>query len=407
MRSITTAQLAVDGGMPVRRAVFPGWPRFAEQEIAVVGEVLRSGLVNYWTGSHGRAFEREYAAAVGVAHGVAVANGTLALELALRAVGVGAGDEVLVPSRTFVASATCVIAVGARPVFVDVDRDSGNLTTGTVRPAIGPRTRAVIAVHLGGWPVDMDPLLSVARTHGLAVVEDCAQAHGAGYDGRPVGGLGDVAAWSFCQDKILTTAGEGGMVTTDNPAIWRAVWAYKDHGKDPDILATPHHGSGFRWVHTSFGSNARMHELAAAVGRAVLPDLPSWVERRRENAAALAKRLSELPSLRVPIPDGETLEASFYRLYAYLNPQRLRAGWSRDRIVEAVRAEGVPCAVGSCGEVYLERAFGLDLRPPARLPVARELGETSLAFLVHPTIDLSDMADVADAVEKVLAVATA
>ncbi|WP_239394065.1 DegT/DnrJ/EryC1/StrS aminotransferase family protein [Frankia sp. CiP3] len=405
MPSIDTAQLAIDGGMPVRRAAFPDWPRFSEQEITVVGEVLHSGRVNYWTGQEGRRFEREYAAMVGVAHGVAVANGTLALELALRAIGIGPGDEVLVPSRTFVASATCVIAVGARPVFVDVDRDSGDLTAGTVLPALGPRTRAVIAVHLGGWPVDMDPLLSLARAHGLAVVEDCAQAHGAAYRGRPVGSLGDVAAWSFCQDKILTTAGEGGLVTTDNPAVWRAVWAYKDHGKDPDILTVPHDGSAFRWVHTSLGSNARMHELAAAVGRVVLRDLPTWVEHRRENATALAKQLSEFPSLRVPMPDEEILEASYYRLYAYLDPQRLRAGWSRDRVVEAVRAEGVPCAVGSCSEVYLEGVFGPDLRPPVRLPVARELGETSLAFLVHPTIDLTDIADVADAVEKVLTVA--
>lgn len=400
------AQLAVEGGTPVRSVPFPCWPRFSDEEINAVQDVLRSGRVNYWTGTHGRAFEQEFAAAVGACHGVAVANGTVALELALRALGIGPGDEVIVPSRTFMASASCVVAVGARPVFADVDRDSGNLTGRTVAAAVTERTRVVIAVHLGGWPVDMEPLLTTARTHGLAVVEDCAQAHGATYGGRPVGSLGDIAAWSFCQDKILTTAGEGGMVTTDNPSLARRVWSYKDHGKDPEALAVPPDGAGFRWVHTTFGSNARMHELAAAAGRVALRALPGQVRRRQANAATLAGLLAGVAELRVPAPSPRFLAVmSYYRLYAYLRPELLRAGWDRDRVLAAIRAEGVPCSVGSCGEVYRERAFPVDLRPASRLPVARELGETSLAFLVHPTLGPGDMADVAEAVMKVMAAA--
>jgi dTDP-4-amino-4,6-dideoxygalactose transaminase len=384
----------------------PAWPRFSPREITAVEEVLRSGRVNYWTGEQGRAFEREFAAAVGARHGVAVANGTLALELSLRALGAGPGDEVVVPSRTFIATASCVVAVGARPVFIDVDRDSGNLTAETVEAAISGRTRAVIAVHLGGWPVDMAPLRRLADEKGFALVEDCAQAHGATYRGRPVGSLGDVAAWSFCQDKILTTAGEGGLVTTDDPAAWRAVWSYKDHGKDPDVLASPHDGRSFRWLHASFGSNARMHELAAAAGRVALRQLPGWVERRRENASMLFERLARIPALRVPTPRTDLVDASFYRVYVYVRPEQLRNGWNRDRVLASIRAEGVPCSVGSCGEVYLEGAFSAHLRPPARLPVARELGETSLAFLVHPTLGPADMLDLTEAVEKVMSAAT-
>lgn len=408
VRHRTAHLLAAEGGIPVRSVPFPGWPCFSEDELSAINDVLRSGRVNYWTGEQGRAFEREYAAAITVSHGVAVANGTVALELALRALGVGSGDEVVVPSRTFIASASCAAAVGARPVFADVDRDSGNITAATARAAITDRTRAVIAVHLGGWPVDMDPLVRLAYDEGLAVVEDCAQAHGALYRGRPVGSFGDVAAWSFCQDKILTTAGEGGLVTTGNREIWKKVWSYKDHGKDPDVLAAPHTEAGFHWTHTSFGTNARMHELAAAAGRVALKNLPSWVERRRENASTLTERLTEIPQLRVPIPpDDPSTVASYYRVYVYVQPELLRPGWNRDRILSAVRAEGIPCSVGSCGEVYREQAFSEGLRPSGRLPVAAELADTSLAFLVHPTLTRDDMRDAADAVEKVLATAGA
>ncbi|MCK9903266.1 aminotransferase [Parafrankia colletiae] len=400
--------MAVDGGVPVRSTPLPSWPWFSTDEIRAVEEVLRSGLVNYWTGEQGRAFEREYAAATASEHGVAVANGTVALELTLRALGIGPGDDVVVPSRTFVASASCVVAVGARPIFADVDRDSGNITADTVEAAVTERTRAVIVVHLGGWPADMDPLMRFSYGKGLAVVEDCAQAHGARYRDRPVGSFGDAAAWSFCQDKILTTAGEGGLVATGSRAIWKTVWSYKDHGKDPDILAAPHTDTGFRWTHRSIGTNARMHELAAAAGRVALRNLPTWLEQRRANATNLVTRLSRTPGLRVPTPSGDpTTSASYYRVYAYVRPDLLRPGWSRDRVAAAIRAEGIPCSVGSCGEVYREPAFAAGARPADRLPVAAELADTSLAFLVHPTLSRHDMDDTADAVEKVLTAASA
>jgi dTDP-4-amino-4,6-dideoxygalactose transaminase len=314
---------------------------------------------------------------------------------------------VIVPARTFIATASCAVSVGARPVFVDVDPDSQNLTAATVRPAITARTKAVIAVHLAGWPAAIGELLELTRPRGIALIEDCAQAHGATLDGQPVGSLADIAAWSFCQDKILTTGGEGGMITTNDPEAHQAAWAYKDHGKSwagthPTAVAPE---PGYRGLHDTFGTNARMHELAAAVGRAALPRLPADLARRRANAAVLHARLGGEPALRIPVAPPAAGH-SYYRWYAFLRPDQLADGWTRDRVLAAILAEGIPCSVGSCGEIYLERAFPLDWRPAAPLPVAAELAATSLAFPVHPTMTSQDLHDIAGAVVKVLAVAS-
>lgn len=382
------------------------WPFFDEDERAAVDAVLRSGRVNYWTGEEGRAFEHEFAAACGRRYGIALANGTVALELALRALGIGPGDEVIVTPRTFVASASCVVLCGARPVFADVDPVSQNITAATIRAVLSPRTRAIIAVHLAGWPCEMEPILELAQAHGLKVIEDCAQAHGATYRGRPVGGFGEIAAFSFCQDKIMTTGGEGGMLVTDDEALWRDAWAYKDHGKSYDAVYHLEHPPGFRWLHETFGTNWRLTEMQAAIGRVQLRKLPQWLERRRRNATILTAYLRNLPALRVTEPP-EHIGHAYYKYYAFVRPERLADGWSRDRIIAAITAEGVPCFSGSCSEIYLEKAFEVDgLRPAERLPVARELGATSLMFLVHPTLTDADMERTAQLVEGVLGVAS-
>jgi dTDP-4-amino-4,6-dideoxygalactose transaminase len=402
--SSTTEKLAIEGGKPVRSTPLPGWPYFAADEVEAAAAVLRSGKVNYWTGEEGRKFEREFAAFVGCKHAVALANGTLALEAAVYALGVGAGDEVIVPSRTFVASASCVVMRGATPVMADVDRDSGTLTAETLRAVLTPRSRAVIVVHLGGWPCDMDPILTVARDHKLKVIEDCAQSLGARYKGRPTGSLGDIAAFSFCQDKIMTTGGEGGMLTTNDPTLADRVWSIKDHGKSFDACYNRQHPSGFRWLHESFGTNWRMTEMQSALGRAGLRKVPEFIRVRGRNAQRLIERLRPIPALRVPVP-RQDLASAWYRVYAYVDPRKLAAGWNHSRLLDAIAAEGVFCQGGSCSEIYLEKAFPAAMRPPERLPVARQLGETSLAFLVHPTLSEQDMDDVASAVEKVMAIA--
>lgn len=393
-------------GERARALPFPAWPVFEADEQEAVAAVLRSGRVNYWTGEEGRAFEHEYARALGVRHAVAVMNGTVALELALLAFGVGPGDEVITTSRTFIASASAAALRGAVPVVADVDPVSQNMTAGTIRPLITPRTRAIIAVHLAGWPCDLDPILELAREFGLCVIEDCAQAHGATYRGRAVGSLGHAAAFSFCQDKILTTGGEGGLLVTNDEAAWRRAWAYKDHGKSYAAVYERDHPPGFRWLHESFGTNWRMLEVQAALGRVQLRKLPAWSARRRENAGILTAAFSELPGLRVTPPPPE-IEHAYYKYYAFLRPERLRAGWSRERVVQEVNDRGVPCFVGSCSEIYLERAFrDAGLGPATPLPVARELGETSLMFLVHPTLGPEQMHAAAEVVRDVLGAAT-
>lgn len=365
---------------------FSPWPSFTAEEAEVIQEVLLSNRVNYWTGNEGKLFEEEFARYCGVDYAVALANGSVALEAALKALGIGPGDEVIVPCRTFIASAACVVNVGAVPVFADIDRDSQNITVDTLRPLVNQNTRALICVHLAGWPCDMDAINSLAAEQGLYVIEDCAQAHGARYKGRSVGSLGHIAAWSFCQDKIMTTGGEGGMVTTDDPALWSKVWSYKDHGKSREAVYKENHPPGFRWLHKSIGTNLRITEMQAAIGRIQLHRMPDWHQRRQDNAAAILDTATNLPGLRVPVVPAEMTHA-WYKCYLFVEPDKLLPDWTRDRLIEAINAQGVPCFSGSCPEVYREKAFTESgLAPANPLPVARELGETSLMFLVHPTL---------------------
>jgi dTDP-4-amino-4,6-dideoxygalactose transaminase len=399
------SDLAIDGGQCVRTRAFAPWPSLSEDEVEAANVVLRSGKLNYWTGSEGKKFETEFAAFAGCEHAIALANGTVALELALYALGIGTGDEVVVPSRTFVASASCAVMRGARPVFADVDPISQTLTADSIRDVLSPSTKAIIAVHLAGWPCDMDPIIELAREHGLKIIEDCAQAHGATYKGRPVGCLGNAAAFSFCQDKIMSTGGEGGMLTTNDDQLWKRAWSFKDHGKGYDVVQKEQNSSGFRWLHEGFGTNWRLTEMQAAIGRSLLPKLPRQVDSRRRNARTLSTRFEAIPALRTTMPPEEIGHA-YYKYYVFLRPEWLRDGWSRDHLLQAIVAEGIPCFSGSCSEVYREKAFPENMRPAQRLQVAQQLGETSLMFLVHPTLSEQDMLDTARAVEKVLQVAT-
>lgn len=383
--------------------VVPGWPVFAPDEREAVDEVLASGKVNYWTGGHGRAFEQEYARALGVGHAVALMNGTVALELALRMWGIGPGDEVIVTPRSFIASISCVVQQGARPVFADVDRDSGNLTAATIKQVLTSRTKAIVLVHLGGWPCEMDEIMALANSLGIKVIEDCAQAHGASYKGREVGSMGHAAAFSFCQDKIITTGGEGGLLATNDADLWERAWAYKDHGKSYRAVHDQDHPPGFRWLHESFGTNWRMTEIQAAIGRIQLNKLPEWSARRRSHAALLQTELEAVPGLRTPMAPLHSRHGQ-YRYYAYLDLARLRSGWTRDRIVSEVSAHGAPCFSGSCSEIYREKAFsGTALAPRDPLATAHELGETSLALLVHPTLEDTHVRRMADVLKSVLA----
>lgn len=385
---------------------FSRWPYYADDEREAVSDVLASGRVNYWTGERGREFERAFAEMVGSRHAIAVSNGTAALEAALYACEIGAGDEVVVTSRTFIASASCVVMRGARPVMADVDPVSQNVTRETIEAVLSEKTKAVIVVHLAGWPCDMGPIMSLAKEHGLFVIEDCAQACGAQYKGDSAGALGHIAAFSFCQDKIMTTGGEGGMITTDDDELWRRAWSFKDHGKSYEAVYERQHGPGYRWLHESFGTNARMTEMQAAIGLVQLRKLSRWLEIRRRNAVLLNDRLGHASALRLTLPPADIVHA-YYKYYAFVRHENLKPGWNRDRIMETIIERGVPCQSGSCSEIYLEKAFEkASLQPSGYLPVARELGETSLLFPVHPTLSVEDIHDMCDVVEEVLCSAT-
>lgn len=375
---------------------FSPWPSFSEEEANAVRDVLLSNRVNYWTGTECRNFEREFAEFAGAKYAIALANGTVALDLALNAMGVGAEDEVIVTSRTFLASVSSIVTAGATPVFADVDANSQNITASTVKKVISSKTKAIVCVHLAGWPCEMRELRKLADDLDLLLIEDCAQAHGAKYSGQSVGGLGDIGCWSFCQDKIMTTGGEGGMVTTNNRELWSRMWSYKDHGKSWEAVYERRHPPGFRWLHDSFGTNWRMTEMQAVIGRIQLKRMAEWHASRSHNAKQIWDTARQLPGLRVPdVP--EAIEHAAYKCYVFVETG------NRDAIMHAINERGVPCFSGSCSEVYLEKAFdGTDWRPSLRLPVARELGETSLMFLVHPTLTQTEIDRTCEVLSQVM-----
>lgn len=397
--------LAVDGGTPVRVAPPPPWPEFAPDEIAAVVETLRSGKVNQWTGNQVRSFERAFAELHQMPFALALANGSLALEAILRAHGIGPGDEVIVAPRSFIASVSCVDVVGAKPVFADIDVDTEEITPETASPLITGRTKAIIVVHLNGRPADMLGFTELAKRQNVLIFEDCAQAHGARINGSLVGSFGHASAFSFCQDKIITTGGEGGMALFRDETKWQRAWSYRDHGKDFDIGFNRGSRPGFRWPHTNFGSNWRMTEMQAAIGLRQLSKLPTWTAARTANARKLAQWLAVYPSVHVPeLPANH--EHAFYRLSFRLNAKRLKSGWNRDRIMSALIAEGIPCMSGACPEIYLEAAYTQSMAGFRRLPNAAYLGTVSLVLLVHPTLDEPFLDDCRTAIDKVFGAAT-
>ncbi|MGZ2335077.1 DegT/DnrJ/EryC1/StrS family aminotransferase [Vibrio alginolyticus] len=381
---------------------FSPWPSFTQEEADAVSRVLLSNKVNYWTGSECREFEKEFAAWVGCDHAVALSNGTLALDVALKALAIGEGDEVITTPRTFLASASSIVTAGANPVFADVDLNSQAITAASIEAVLTPKTKAVIVVHLAGMPAEMDAIMALAERHGFYVIEDCAQAHGAKYKDRSVGTIGHIGAWSFCQDKIMTTGGEGGMVTTNDKDLWSKMWSYKDHGKNYDAIYNRQHPPGFRWLHDSFGTNWRMTELQAVVGRIQLTRMSEWTAKRQANAAQIDEAVADLNIVRrVQVPEHS--QHAEYKHYLFVEPKHLAEGWTRDRIVETIVERGVPAYQGSCSEVYLEKAFdNTPWRPEKRLPNAVQLGETSLMFLVHPTLSSEEVAKTCGVIREVL-----
>ena len=403
MSSIVKKKLAIDGGGCEVKSIFPSWPKYDQDEVTAVKDVLKSGKVNYWTGNLGKAFEKKFAEYFDVKYAVALSNGSVAIEIALEALGIGADDEVIVTSRTFVASVSSICLKGAVPVFADVDRNSQNVTAKSIQSCITPKSRAIILVHLAGWPCEMEEILDLANKYNLNIIEDCAQAHGAKYKNRTVGSFGNVGVFSFCQDKIMSTGGEGGMLVTNDESLWKAAWAYKDHGKCFDAMNNIDLSdkSKFQWVHNTFGTNLRMTEMQAAIGLIQISKLQSWLTKRREYANILNNCFGAIDALRVTLPDDNIIHA-YYKYYVFVRPKKLNEGWTRDKILQAINAEGVPCFMGGCSEVYKEKSFAdAGFRPKKDLKVASELGKTSLMFNVHPTLEIKDIEIMCKVVKKV------
>lgn len=373
---------------------FSPWPHYSAEEIKKVSSILKSGKVNYWTGTECKFFEDEFSSYIGAKYSIAVSNGTVALDLALKALNIGIDDEVIVPSRSYIASVSSVINSGAKPIFVDICRDSQNLDPKEIIKKITTKTKAILCVHLAGWPCEMDSIMKISNKYNLKVIEDCAQAHGAIYKGKSVGTIGNIGCWSFCQEKIMSTAGEGGMVTTNDKELWEKMWSYKDHGKSYDAVFNKKHPKGFRWLHESFGTNWRMTEIQAAVGRIQLRKMKKWTEIRNKYLKKIWRVARTIDGIRVPEfkcnecdCNKEKCIHAGYKCYIFVDESKLKSNYSRDRLLQEINEKGVPCFSGSCSEIYLEKAFDkTNYRPKERLAIAKELGETSLMFLIHPTL---------------------
>jgi len=366
--------------------VLPSWPHFSADEQAAVMEVLQSGKVNYWTSDKVNQFEQAFADYHQVNHAVAVANGTLALELALRALNIGQGDEVLVPCRTFVASALAVVAVGATPVFVDIEPENQNVSVQTLTAGLTKKTKALIVVHLNGWPAPMLDIMPFANSHNLKVIEDCAQAHGAAIGEQLVGSFGDAAAFSFCQDKIISTGGEGGMLLVNDSEAYQRAWSYKDHGKNRAKCLERHDIPRFRWVHDGQGSNWRMTAMQAAIGLAQLQKLSDWLGIRKQHADSYRAALSSCDSFYIPEPK-EPIRHAYYKFNLRLTEQ---SPLSQLEILQQLKQRGVPAFSGSCPQVQREQVFTQG-KAVADFPNAKILEQSNLQFLLHPTLAAADI----------------
>ena len=381
------------------------WPKYSEEEISAVSMVLRSGKVNYLYGQNGNLFEKEFSDFVGTKYALALANGTLALDVALRALNISKNDEVIVTPRSYIASVSCVSLLGAKPVFADVDYNSQNITAEQIRKLITKNTKAIICVHLGGMPCEMDSIMKLAKKNNLFVIEDCAQAHGAEYKGKSVGSFGHVSTWSFCNDKIMTLGGEGGMITTNSKKIDSFARAFNNHGKNFKKLSLQSATKipKFRYIHDDIGTNYRMTEMQASIGRIQLKKLKKWTRIRTNNAYAIYRAIEKLPITKIPIISPE-LKHAFYKCYVMLDLNHLKKDWSRDKIIYEINLRGVSCFSGSCPEIYLEKCY--EQFSDIALPNAKALGKESIMLTVHPSLTKKEINQIKSAVKEVLLLAS-
>ena len=387
---------------------------YTKKQIQLVSKVLKTNKTNYWTGNECRNFEKEFSNYHGVKYSLAVSNGSVALELALKSLGLKNNDQVIVTPRSFIISASCVLNLGFKPVFADVD-DNGNLSIEGIKKVYNKNIKAIVVVHLNGLSCDLDPILKFTKKNKLFLIEDCAQAHGAFYKGKKVGSFGNISTWSFCQDKIISTGGEGGMITTNNKNLFLKIWSMKDHGKNYNSVFYKKHKTGFKWLHDHLGSNYRMTEMQAAIGRVQLRSLDKLVKKRNSIANLYLNELKnyyqKYEILKKPDFRCETCPLkknakkcnkcthSFYRLNLFINKKKI----NQIKLIEQFNKNKIECGVGSCPEIYQEKIFKkLKLYPRKRLQNAKLLGETSIMFPINPNKSLTKIKAEINSIKKVL-----
>ena len=335
---------------------FTNWPQFSRSEIQSVTNVLRSSKVNYLTGKYGKKFELKFSQYLNIKYSTAVSNGTVALELAILSLDIKKGDEIIVTPRSFFASVSSIIKVGAIPIFADVDIETQNISLNSIKKVLSKKTKAILCVHLAGLPCDMEKICKFAKEKKIFIIEDCAQSHGASINKKNVGTFGNVAAWSFCNDKIISTGGEGGMVTTNSLKIKKFVESYKDHGKNFTKYNSIKKNQKFRYLHDSIGSNYRITEMQSVLGIEQLKYLNKNISIRNKYAKIFDKSLKKFKFINLFLTKKNYVNA-YYRYYFKINSKFLKKNWNRDKILKKLNEYSIPSGTGSCPEIYKEEAI--------------------------------------------------
>ena len=381
---------------------FSTWPSYSKTEAGLVRDVIQSNKVNYWSSETCKIFENNFSKYHGVKYATAVMNGSVALEIALKALDLKKNDEVIVTSKSFVISASAVLNIGAKPVFSDIEYESGNIDPNFVKKLINKKTKVIIVVHLSGWPCDMDKIIRLSKKFNIKIIEDCSQAHGAKINNKFVGSFGDLSIWSFCNDKIMTTGGEGGMITTNNKNYYKKVNSYKDHGKNFSKIKNNKNKIGFQYVHDDFGSNYRMTAMQSAIGIYQLKQLKSWVSKRFNHYKYFLNSLKNINGLIIPKLPKNIIHAS-YRMYVYLDYSKIKKKISVREVIKMIRSYGVPCSTGACSEIYREIIFKKYFKKPIkRLKNAKLSDETSIAFFINPFSKVAEVDLMVNSIKKVL-----
>ena len=362
------------------------WPIVSSKEIKIVNKVLKSNKLNYWTGTNCTNFEKEFSNKFKIKYSISLANGSVGLDIAIKSLKLKKNSEIIVTPRSYISSVTSVINQGLKPIFADIDLNSQNIEAKNIEKKITKNTKAVVVVHLGGMPSNMIKIKELAKKYNLKIIEDCSQAHGAKINNKYVGTFGDVSVWSFCNDKILNTLGEGGIVATKNRNNFKNLWSLKDCGKNYSKLRKKKRQFKFRWVHDFEGTNLRMTEVQAAVGRYQLKQLDKWIKKRNINSIKINKVCEKFRSIKTQ-KTPKNFTNAYYRCYVFLRPNFIKKGWTREKILKYLNKIGLYCDVGSCPEIYKEKFLITNkLVSSKELENASLVGKTSIAFKVSPNI---------------------